>query len=321
MKRRFNASLVGAVCLGSCVAVAVGEAAAQQGAVNSAQQGVAIVSQPGADLPNRVKTFVYAVDSTLDYVSGEPLFGAVVRGAPYSGEGLTTVTQTLADGTHIERATTAKLYRDSEGRTRREQTLLGLGALNPSGDAPLSITIVDPVAGVSYILEPNSHKARRLAIVRKDGRRLPPPPPLPPAPGIGSVVVVGQPASPAPPPPPPPPPPPTGESLGTSKMEGLDVVGQRMTSRIEVGRIGNDRPIDVVDERWESPALQVLMSSRHHDPRTGDVEYRLTNINRAEPSHDLFVVPPDYTIVDTRDDDNNVFFTKVLPNGTQIKKP
>jgi hypothetical protein len=32
------------------------------------------------------------------------------------------------------------------------------------------------------------------------------------------------------------------------------------------------------------------------DPRTGVVEYRLTNINRLEPPMDLFVVPPDYTI-------------------------
>ena len=34
-----------------------------------------------------------------------------MRGAPYSGEGQTTVTQTLADGTHIERTVRAKLLR------------------------------------------------------------------------------------------------------------------------------------------------------------------------------------------------------------------
>ena len=87
-------------------------------------------------------------------------------------------------------------------------------------------------------------------------------------------------------------------------MENLDVVGQRLTARIDVGRIGNDRPIDIVDERWESPALKVLVLSKHHDPRSGDVEYRLVNITRAEPSHDLFVVPPDYTIVDVRNEDD-----------------
>src|SRR5206468_6930081 len=81
-------------------------------------------------------------DVTLDFLAGQPAFGPVVAGAPYSGEGLTTVTQTLADGTRIERTVRAKVYRDSDGRTRREQTILGLGALGESQ----SVTIVDPVA-------------------------------------------------------------------------------------------------------------------------------------------------------------------------------
>ena len=64
-----------------------------------------------------------------------------MRGAPYSGEGQTTVTQTLADGTHIERTVRAKLYRDSDGRLRREQTIIGLGPLSASGESQ-TVTIV-----------------------------------------------------------------------------------------------------------------------------------------------------------------------------------
>ena len=51
------------------------------------------------------------------------------------------------------------------------------------------------------------------------------------------------------------------------------------------------------DERWESPELKVLVYSRQSDPRTGVVEYRLTNIIRSEPPPDLFVLPPDYTVL------------------------
>ena len=40
----------------------------------------------------------------------------------------------------------------------------------------------------------------------------------------------------------------------------------------------------------------MLIYSRNSDPRTGVVEYRLTNINRAEPPADLFTIPSDYTI-------------------------
>ena len=93
------------------------------------------------------------------------------------------------------------------------------------------------------------------------------------------------------------------QSLGTRQIEGVDAVGTKRVEVIPAGRIGNDRPIEIVDERWESPALKVLVQSRHSDPRTGVVEYRLANISRAEPSHDLFLVPSDYTIVEARNDE------------------
>ena len=76
--------------------------------------------------------------------------------------------------------------------------------------------------------------------------------------------------------------------------------GTRNTLRLETGRIGNDRPIEVTDERWQSADLKVLLLSRHHDPRSGDVEYRLTNIVRGEPGQELFTVPADYRVVDAQ---------------------
>src|SRR6185295_15956034 len=69
------------------------------------------------------------------FLSGQAVGGPPVTGAPYSGEGTTTVKLILYDGTHIERNVTARFYRDSAGRIRREQTLLGLQDLNPSNDS------------------------------------------------------------------------------------------------------------------------------------------------------------------------------------------
>jgi hypothetical protein len=257
--------------------------------------------------------------STYEFMAGQPEAGAIVRSAPYSGEATTTVMQTLADGTRIERTTVARMVRDSEGRVRREQTVQGIGALNATGETTV-ITIVDAVANVSYVLDPAARTARRLdlrvanlktrlddvlagqARGRVGGGPVGPPPPPPPPGARGRGRQQGPNAATMPPPPPPPPPPPVGQSLGTKKIEGLDAVGTRFTATIETGRIGNDRPIEITDERWESPALKILVQSRHSDPRTGVVEYRLTNISRAEPSHDLFIVPPDYTIVEARDE-------------------
>src|SRR6267143_1622473 len=133
------------------------------------------------------------INGTLEFMGAEIPLGSVVRGAPFSGEGVTTISQTLGDGTRIERRVTAKVYRDSDGRIRREQTVLGLDVLKPSADG---------------------------------------------------------------------------------------------------------QPIVITDERWESTDLKVLVSSQHHDPRTGDVEYRLTNISRAEPAAHLFTVPADYDVVE-----------------------
>ena len=214
-------------------------------------------------------------------------------GAPFSAEGVTTTTQTLADGTRIERTVTAKIYRDTEGRVRREQTIVGLSALNVTGEAQ-TISIVDPVARITYSLNPANHTCLRSPMPMAVGRGriggAPPPPPPPPPPGGDANAVGG--------PPPPPQPPPPGESLGTRQIEGLTAAGVKRTEVIPTGRIGNDRPIEVTDERWESTELRVLVLSRHHDPRTGDVEYRLTNINRVEPARELFAVPSDYTITD-----------------------
>jgi hypothetical protein len=74
--------------------------------------------------------------------------------------------------------------------------------------------------------------------------------------------------------------------------------GSRTTQTIPVGQIGNDRPIVITDEAWESPELRVTVYSKHHDPRTGDVEYRLRNISRNEPPATLFQVPAGYNVID-----------------------
>lgn len=89
------------------------------------------------------------------------------------------------------------------------------------------------------------------------------------------------------------------QALGARTIDGLAATGSLTKSTIAVGAIGNDRPIEITDEQWLSTELKVLVLSKHHDPRTGDVEYRLTNVVRGEPAADLFVVPSDYTVVET----------------------
>jgi len=199
--------------------------------------------------------------------------GKVVKGAPYSATAITESAQTLSNGTRITRKTTASIYRDSEGRTRREMALDGIGPFAAANEPVHLVFINDPVAGVHYNLELRNRTARKMA----------------PPPGIGAPphLMRHTEARPA-----------EGktESLGKQMIEGVEAEGVRSVITIPEGRIGNDRPIEIVSERWDSPALQTVVLSKHNDPRFGETVYRLTNINRAEPARSLFEIPTDYKI-------------------------
>ena len=86
------------------------------------------------------------------------------------------------------------------------------------------------------------------------------------------------------------------EKLEARNVEGVQAEGTRITTTIPAGDIGNEQPIQIVDERWYSPELQVVVMTRHSDPRFGETTYRLTSIQRGEPSPALFQVPSDYAV-------------------------
>ena len=226
-------------------------------------------------------------------VGSDVLNGEVVTEAPFSAEATTTVTQVLGDGTRIEQTTNARFFRDRAGRVRREQTIIGLGSVNGSGNAETIVVDPDPGDRTAYTLDPMTRTARRVprvtfsTVTATGALRI----------TSGTVLLNGSPALAV-----------AGrgtrgpdvrtESLGTRQFDGVKAVGFKTTMTIPAGQIGNDRPIEITDERWESAELKMLVYSRNSDPRTGVVEYRLTNINRSEPPVDLFAIPPGYTVVE-----------------------
>ena len=260
----------------------------------------------------------------------------VTRGKPYSGEAVTEFIQTLGDGNRIVRRSTARMFRDSEGRTRREE-------VSENGAAPEknSVVITDPVAGTSLILNAETRTAFKAPAMfaRVQGRAQPPRPsscraprpadrskpcrrrstssrfpaqgraPRPklnksswPAEGAaedaatftvtgrgGVMTSLNETAGET-----------TKEDLGQQSIEGVAANGTRTTTVIAAGAIGNEQPITIVSEQWFSPDLEMLVLTRHTDPRVGETTYRLTNITRNEPDRSLFQVPPDYTIQEGR---------------------
>jgi hypothetical protein len=236
-----------------------------------------------------------------------PLESRMVKGAPYSAEIVREFVQTLSDGNRIVRKTTGRVYRDAEGRVRREED-------RPSGGPSISIT--DPVAGVSYSLDPERRVAwktpslagalimNKLADLKTTFEARTSGVPFETL-AVGPTVL------------------PEGvmtmefsggrvamrrsgdgeqrneETLGSKVVEGVVADGRRTTTTIPAGAVGNERAITIVAEEWTSPELQVLVLTEHKDPRGGDSSYRLLNVNRAEPSPTLFDVPSDYTIRET----------------------
>ena len=269
------------------------------------------------------------------FMATESFSGKVIKGAPYSAEAVTETVQTLADGNRIVNRITSSVYRDNEGRTRREQTLKGLGILG-TGEEPLrTVFINDPVAGVTYSLDTRSQTAHKSTPFKIEWTKA--------APGLAGAeahrfefkvapgtapsghVVVTTPLGAGPQPgerhPLPiieefrggvaggaatatyvfrdktgPNPNEVKEELGKQNIEGVEAEGTRTTITIPAGEIGNERAIAIVSERWYSPELQLVVMTRHSDPRSGETTYKLTNINRSEPAKTLFEVPAGYTV-------------------------
>ena len=269
---------------------------------------------------------------------------SLVKGQPFSAEAVSESVQTLADGNRITRKWTNKLYRDGQGRFRREGSS-GTGTVFGAAVAgDNNVTVIDPAGGRFYVdtddktvrvlTAPNSYvfrtgsgqgatvisgtnaakiqeelKARgatgvtvlpaeratvlstgngaenliqveRLAAAAAGGGS-----------GQGGVIA-----------------PSIGassrydvrtESLGTQDFEGVMAEGTRTTTTIPADAIGNERPIEIVYERWYSKELQMIVYSKHSDPRFGEQTYRLTNINRSEPDPSLFEVPQGYKVVNS----------------------
>ncbi len=308
------------------------------------------------DVRKDVRVFVNAnpasaggLADTMVFVANEFNFdGKPVSNAPYSAESVTESVQILADGNRISSKSNAAVYRDSQGRTRREESLSVPG----SEMTQKTIFINDPVSKVSYILDPEKKTARKMSdmmfkaptrveqiktaaqsmtgstkinvdsngefvmerrvrqpngeetVERKTGAEakaevgkmnLPVPQPAMAARTMmihGAMVAPNQPmqsmlhfadrnnAK--------------VDQLGKRVIEGLECSGVKTTITLAAGAIGNERPIDTIQEAWTSPELQTVVQTRRSDPRTGETNFKLTNVRRAEPLKTLFEVPSDY---------------------------
>jgi hypothetical protein len=238
----------------------------------------------------------------------------VVKGKPYSADTSTETVLTLADGNRIVHRTVSKFYRDSDGRTRREQTF---GNVDPEHPSPheVKVFVDDPASGTAYVLDPGSKSGDKVQRPRKfffDER---------PGEDDGTNIMfnsvkdgeVGEQGAP-------------GrmmikfrdehsgnpnvavtqmpdekrdvakEDLGTRNIEGVDCSGTRQTITIPVGAVGNEKPISIVTETWFAPAIAAVVQSTTDDPRYGKTTYQLTNVLLSEPARSMFEPPATFKL-------------------------
>jgi TonB family protein len=226
-----------------------------------------------------------------------------VKNAPFSGEMVCESIQTLSDGNRIVSRTGTIMYRDREGRIRRETSLKIRDANSGEYKEHKMIQISDPIGGQNITLDPQNLKAQKIttslqpmkgiegvrafatvypgaipnagviATGNMCGPRL-----ISPVGGSGANAET------------------KNESLGTQAIEGVAAEGTRITHTIPAGSINNERPIEVTYERWYSQELQLDVLVKSVDPRSGESTQQFININRSEPDATLFEIPSDYTV-------------------------
>ncbi|GAB2605723.1 hypothetical protein GCM10027034_43690 [Ramlibacter solisilvae] len=249
----------------------------------------------------------------------------VVQGAPYCADALHETVQLLADGNRIVRRQASRQCRDGQGRTRQEVTA-------PGGQ--VRVYLRDPVAHEAWLLDAERKLAVRLDGQRmamgpnadprmwdrvvgwshdlrdrvRQGLRMghaeAPPPAMADAPDAARIESGPPPLMGRMPPPialqarlPGPRGPGAATLLPGETIEGLRADGKRTVWTIEAGKIGNEKPISIVNEVWSSPELGITLKTRDLDPVVGEDSFRLRNVARGEPDGQLFKVPAEFAKV------------------------
>ena len=194
-----------------------------------------------------------------------------VLNRPVSANEVRTSVQTLSDGSHVNKSETIQFYRDSMGRMVTK-TSTGSVIYDPVAGytydltdrnnsytkSPISSGSTTTIAAAAHFSSVSSTSGTRKQAPRKQGNE------------------------------------PVTEDLTPQTMNGVFAKGTRLTITIPANTFGNDADLKVVNERWVSDDLKLLLKSTNSDPRFGMTTYELTNIVQADPDPTLFKVPANY---------------------------
>jgi hypothetical protein len=232
----------------------------------------------------------------FDPVTTAELFNEkVVKNSPFSAEFQSETVRLLPGNISqnntsqlVSRVTTL-LYRDKDGRVRREKKVetIGTPTTNPA------IEIYDPISGFGYTLYPATRTAYRYKKPADQQRAAAVWDKVPQTIEItssdrGSDNQTTQYKL----------DPPRIEALGNRTIHGAQAIGKRFTLKIPMNAIGNPLETETVHEVWYAPQLKMLIQSSTKNPHQGEHTFQMTSLSQTEPSASLFRVPSDYKIIE-----------------------
>jgi hypothetical protein len=195
---------------------------------------------------------------------------------PFSGTDTIVQTRLMQDGGSVVTSLTAQVARDSQGRVYRERR-----SFTPQGTDPQKTLrefyILDPTTSTRTDCTIATHHCIVTGYRPQFAIRLMPAGPFDQ--GRQSLV---------------------RDSLGQQSVGDLTTIGTRETITVSAGTFGNDRPLTLTREFWYSPDLKTNLAVTRSDPRLGTFDIHLNVQSRTDPSPDLFTIPADYTLQDTR---------------------
>lgn len=200
-----------------------------------------------------------------------------IPNAPMMAVVNTETTQTLKDGSTMNKKTLSAIARDAQGKIFNERRPL-VPASETATPPILSIHIYDPQTRTNTFIDPQNSIAWQNTLNR---------PPSAAPPEASSIPLSGTtPASPYV----------KEEDLGNRKMEGVEVHGIRDTQTIPAEANGG-KEVTVVDEYWYSEDLRLNMLAIHKDPRSGEQTTIITQLKRGEPDPAIFEIPSNYKVI------------------------
>jgi hypothetical protein len=172
------------------------------------------------------------------------------------------ITNTGNPTDNIVRNATSHIYRDAQGRTRRED----------GG----SVVISDPITGSRFILNVKDKTAQQVGVPSTQNQNSAVP---------TRTGAITKPET-------------KSQDLGKTIIDGFDAVGQHTVTRIPPGWMGNIFWKEVDAEVWTSTSLGVPIITSVGDPKQGTTVERLRNIIiYSSLDASLFQVPADFKLI------------------------